>query len=221
MVNNYPHDPLGHLTPSDEVPTESWYLDPGDNGSRRIHAQTSKKFYWGYGLQDIIKSNPDRQGPQNRQIKRSKLLLDKSNDTLDLRTELRPTLSQLKSDGLIDRDEDVIAQYLEHLLRHTKCQLEICHGFCDACAVEFVLCVPAMWTRKATRTMEICLAKAVDASGFSRLEYGALRDLFVVSEPEAAAAYVLEETKVVKARFSSSQCGIETYHCSEAKRSCF
>lgn len=157
----------------------------------------SRDFFWGYGVQRQL-GFPDSNRNQNRRVKRSKLLLDNSDHTREIRNQLRPILNRLKNKKLIRNDEDVIADFLEHLFQHVKEQLIKYHGFSDACPVEFVLCVPAMWTQKASRTMQSVMETAISRSGFGNLQDGSVEDLFIVSEPEAASAHVLADTNEVR-----------------------
>ena len=199
-VQNEPENK--HMTDSNGEPNEDAHEDDDQNNSRVQHGHSdvddevddddSKDFFWGYGVQRQLEF-PDSNRNQNRRVARSKLLLDSSHHTEDVRDELRPTLRRLKIRKLIKNDEDVIADYLEHLFRHTKEQLATYHGFSDSCPLEFVLCVPAMWTQKACRTMQTAMETAVRKS-----EFGSVEDLFIVSEPEAASAYVLAYTNEIQ-----------------------
>ena len=154
--------------------------------------EDSREYFWGYGVQKQLKY-PDTNRAKSRRIARSKLLLDESPLTASVRTDLRPSLNQLKRLKLIKNESDIIADFLEHLFRHTKAQLIMSHGFHDDCTIEFVLCVPAMWTQKACRTMQTAMAVAISRSGFGNLHNGSVDNLFIVSEPEAAAACVLAD----------------------------
>lgn len=107
-----------------------------------------------------------------------------------IRDDLRPILARLKQAKIkrkktIKRDEDVIADYLTQLFRHTKEQLEGM-GIPGGSEFEHVLCVPAMWDADACREMQNSVAIAVKRTGL-----GSMDDFFLVSEPEAAAAFVL------------------------------
>jgi hypothetical protein len=71
------------------------------------------------------------------------------------------------------------------------------YDFSDACPVEFVLCVPPIWTLKASRIMQANIKRAIHESGFGSVENDSVNNLFIVSEPEAAAAHVLASTTAV------------------------
>jgi hypothetical protein len=174
--------------------------DPADDGEEEEEEEeedaddeTSREYFWGYGVQKQLQY-PDSNRAQTRRIARSKLLLDTSPYTAAIRAQLKPSLDQLKKLKVIKEDTDVIADFLEHLFQHTKAQLTRSHGFHNACSIEFVLCVPAIWTQKACRVMQTAMATAISRTGFGKVDSGSIDNLFIVSEPEAAAACVLAES---------------------------
>ncbi|KAI1868190.1 hypothetical protein JX265_007013 [Neoarthrinium moseri] len=128
-------------------------------------------------------------------LSRVKLMLQNDPRTAEVREYLSPLIQRLIYDELI-RDHkdhvDVIADYLTFLLRHVKSEL-IDLGLYQGYKYEVVLCVPAIWDQKACRDMQIALAKAFKQSNFDQVEIiqNSVKDLFMVSEPEAAAAWVL------------------------------
>ncbi|KAE9363645.1 hypothetical protein N431DRAFT_422567 [Stipitochalara longipes BDJ] len=145
-----------------------------------------RSFVWGYGIQNEINEDMDH-GKFNR-IAQSKLWLDKSEHTATVRAELDPILRRLKRKKVIKDNEDVIADYLARLFTHTKAQLKEEGIISDATPIEHVLTVPAIWTADACRKMQRAMAIAIEQAKF-----GAVDNLFLVSEPEAAAAYVLSQ----------------------------
>jgi hypothetical protein len=118
------------------------------------------------------------------------LWLDKSEHTASVRAELDPILRRLKRKKVIKENEDVIADYLGRLFMHTKAQLKEEGVISDATPIEHVLTVPAIWTADACRKMQRAMAVAIEQAKF-----GAVENLFLVSEPEAAATYVLSQCK--------------------------
>ncbi|PMD44863.1 hypothetical protein L207DRAFT_240865 [Hyaloscypha variabilis F] len=153
----------------------------------------NKDTLWGYEVQTELRF-PDTNRNQNRRMSRFKLLLDESNLTKKVRVDLKPNLKELKRKKIIKIKEDVIADYLKYLLSHVKNELNRDYGFSKTCPVEFVLCVPSTWTPKAGRIMQKSLEIAIRESGFGNLENDSIDNLFIVSEPEAAAAYLLAST---------------------------
>jgi hypothetical protein len=158
---------------------------PAPSGSR------THNFIWGYGIREVL-ARPDIDHSRYNQISRSKLLLDTSENTERIRKDLRPTLQRLKRGNIIKDDEDVISDYLTELFVHAKRQLIQHHELSQNTKIEHVLCVPVVWKAKACRTMQRAMKTAIEASGL-----GTMDSLFLVSEPEAAAAYVLGRNREV------------------------
>jgi hypothetical protein len=156
--------------------------------------QASRPECWGFGVQrqldkvDIPKDNEGR-------IANFKLLLDDSEATKDIRANLTPIINHLKRTKLIQKEEDLFAHYLTHLLQNAKQHLSEQGVLEDDTPVEFVLCVPAKWPIKGRRVLQTALKSAVkDVRLGKQNEDGGL-DLFIVAEPEAAAACVLAEDR--------------------------
>lgn len=158
--------------------------------------EENKDTFWGYEVQNQLRF-PDTNRNQNRRMSRFKLLLDESDLTRQVRLDLEPNWKELKRKKIIKDKEDVIADYLKYLFSHAKDELVNGHDFSDACPVEFVLCVPPIWTPKASRIMQKNMERAIRESGFGSVENDSVDNLFIVSEPEAAAAYVLANTTAV------------------------
>lgn len=149
-------------------------------------------FRWGYGAHEVWGRSATHADPKNTPLARFKLLLDSSPRTEVVRNELSVTLHELKRKRIIKDPSDVIADFLTHLLRHAKSELESA-GFDDSYRLETVLCVPAIWSQKACRDMQTAMAKAMGQAGFQGVDVqnNSIENLFIVSEPEAAAAFVL------------------------------
>jgi hypothetical protein len=158
--------------------------------------EENKDTFWGYEVQKQLQYS-DTNRNQNRSMSRFKLLLGESNLTRQVRLDLESNIKELKRKKIIKEKEDVITDYLKYLLSHVKNELIRDHGFSNACPVEFVLCVPPIWTPNASRIMQKCLEIAIRKSGFGSVENDSVDNLFIVSEPEAAATYVLASTTTV------------------------
>jgi hypothetical protein len=150
----------------------------------------SSPILWGYGVQDHLR-NSEASNAQELRVFRAKLLLDESDDTRIVRERLGPPLRSLRARKLIKRDEDVISDFLVELLCHTKNQLSAHHGWNAACTTEWILTVPAMWKPKALRSMQRLMGVSLQKSGFDAGGNNSLTNLFIVTEPEAAAASLL------------------------------
>jgi hypothetical protein len=160
-------------------------------GQRKTERE-SKAQYWGFGVQRQLK-RMDIQRGNARRISRFKLLLDQNVATKDVREGLAPILKSLRNKGIIRTDTDIFTDYLTHLLRHTKEELRKSAHLKDDIPIEFVLCVPAKWSSKGCRVMQASMRRAVEKSGLGNEAENGVCNLFILSEPEAAAACVLAE----------------------------
>ncbi|KAF5857425.1 hypothetical protein ETB97_005772 [Aspergillus alliaceus] len=154
-------------------------------------------YYWGYEVHKIVRELDDEDERRAQGIHRFKLLLDTSELTSNVRKELIPTLDMLLEKNIISdkRETDIIADYLKRLFDHTKVKMREKHLYTEGETVEFVLCIPAIWTRKACRKMQMAMTAALHRTGFITEQFHDVDNLFIVHEPEAAAAYVLAQTK--------------------------
>jgi hypothetical protein len=159
----------------------------------------TRDFVCGYGIQKEIYEDMDP--TKFNRIARSKLLLDNSPHTQRVRDELEPVLQRLKDGKIIKEDEEVISDFLANLFEHAKAQLKTHHGLTDSDlkSIEHVLCVPTIWSSEACRKMQTAMDIATQ-----KAEFGTAENLFLVSEPEAAASYVLNGSKQVNVSISHS-----------------
>lgn len=182
----------------DDSDDEASEFDDGDrieqaweefNANRATRVGTQ---YWGFGVQQRL-SATDIPKDEARPLSRFKLKLDEKKETLEVRENLAPILKNLRRKKFIQTDHDIFTHYLTHLLRHTKSQLHLHNALYQDTVVEFVLCVPAKWPAKGCRAMQIALTAAVKEVGLNEYASGSVGNLFMISEPEAAAACVLSE----------------------------
>jgi hypothetical protein len=205
-ARNRPNDII-IIDDSDDDQTHVRDQDPDEDMDMEtdgdVEDDENKDTFWGYEIQQQLRF-PDTNRNQNRRMSRFKLLLDESDLTKKVRVDLEPHWKELKRKKIIKEKEDIIADYLKYLFSHAKTELVNGHDFSDACPVEFVLCVPPIWTPKASRIMQKNMERAISESGFGSVENDSVDNLFIVSEPEAAAAYVLASTNVVLVSQSAS-----------------
>lgn len=150
--------------------------------------------YWGFGVQEKLDmANIPRD--EARPLARFKLNLDQNPDTEEIRGDLRILLRSLMRRKIINSAADIYTDYLTHLLKHTKQQLLRSSQLHPSMLVQFVLCVPAKWPVKACRIMQSALEQAVQEVEFSERDKASSRNLFMISEPEAAAEYTLAEAR--------------------------
>lgn len=161
---------------------------------RERSLETSRPQYWGFGVQNQLR-RMDIPKNHERRVTRFKLLLDKSKETAEVRRTLDPIMKALKKRRLISQYTDTITHYLTHLLENTKNQLTASGELEHGTPIEFVLCVPAKWPTRGSRVMQSSIKQAVKDAGLGEQTDDGVSDLFIVSEPEAAAACVLSENK--------------------------
>ncbi|KAK8073199.1 hypothetical protein PG994_004098 [Apiospora phragmitis] len=153
---------------------------------------SSATLSWGYSVHESQSLPKLHSDPSNKPLARFKLLLDTSPMTEEVRHNLKETVESLQKRKIIKKPLQLIADFLTCLLRHTKEELAD-QGYDDSWPLEIVLCVPAIWTQKACRDMQSALAVAMEKTSFKGVDIqnNSIENLFIVSEPEAAAAYVL------------------------------
>lgn len=122
---------------------------------------------------------------------------------VDIRSELHKTTDILKRSRLIGKDIDIIIHFLTRLLQHSKSQLVSEHNFDENNPVEFVVCVPVAWKGSAWRKMQTAVTQGVRRAAFSQLSHVSVQNMFIVSEPEAAAAAVLSASSSVEVSLPS------------------
>ncbi|TAQ88600.1 hypothetical protein B7494_g3060 [Chlorociboria aeruginascens] len=167
----------------------------------------TSKYLWGYAVpRHQFRTDLAIGGRSSlRLIKRAKLMLVDTSYTGEEKVRLRRKIDQLVKQGMIlnysmkdkpdSRDViDIITDFLVKALGHTKKQLELLEGLTDKCEVEYALTVPAVWTPEASRILQTATRAAIRATGFGNSKDGIVDDIFIVSEPEAAATFLLANT---------------------------
>lgn len=160
----------------------------------RTTALSTVKQYWGYEVQqklNVMGAPRDEARP----LTRIKLNLVSKSNTDHIRDDLRSTLKELRRQGIIAKDTDIYRDYLTHLLNHTKEQLLSSNDLQQDMLIEFVLCVPAKWPVAACQVMQTALEEAVKNVGITRSAENDVCNLFMISEPEAAAECILAEAE--------------------------
>ncbi|KAM3088283.1 hypothetical protein ACMFMG_002337 [Clarireedia jacksonii] len=134
--------------------------------------------------------------------KRFKLCLVDAKYTEQERVYLTELLQYLRAHGIIrkfgcktasdERDVlDIITDFLVKLLEHTKSELSRLHGFSDNSQVEFAITVPTAWSPGASRILQTALQTAAKAVKFGKIAEKESITPYIISEPEAAATYML------------------------------
>ncbi|RYO77008.1 hypothetical protein DL762_009536 [Monosporascus cannonballus] len=201
-IDNWPGDRNidGGSHMKQQVPSEVMYpLDPKfrDTADLQTRDRDGSLFDIG-GLPDTIPDSDEDTDVTlfgtdansfNKALGRFKLLFDERPTTEIARRELASTIIALKVRKVIRNHVEIVADYLACMLRHVKSELRR-QGLYDGYQVEMVLCAPVIWSQKACRDMQVALTAPMRMADFKGLdlETDAIEDLFIVSEPEAAAA---------------------------------
>ena len=181
----------------------------------RVHSETRpsqpSEYLWGYSLQRNCGHDVTSLDTKLR-ITRPKLILDHSCLTADIRAGLQHSIKVLKENRCIRKDIDVIIDFLTRLLQHTKFYLMNYHNFDEIMPVEFVICVPVAWEQPACRKMQMAVTQAVKRANFSQLGNSSIQNMFMISEPEAAAACVLSGPSNIEVSSQNHLCMPQSYH---------
>lgn len=167
QITGYPHARNSGKAQVAEVPTEMLCTNN--------RAQTK----WGHSVHNAIAFPIS---DDVLRLQRFKLNLDDTEKTRRLRQDSGRILHKL---GLTI--EDAITQYLTFLLEHTKSQLTKHHDYTIGCPVQLVATVPAIWSASALTVMTRAVERAAQQT-----QFGDQRDVFLVSEPDAAATFFCE-----------------------------
>ena len=198
-----------------ESPPGSPRTRPGQRGrkrTRRNQQQIWKRqgfIDWGYRVHHIQKHPHELHSKNDVEIvKLIKLILGdeqadmadessgaggvQTNRLRDVQRQLLEQVSRLQDRKAIRCLNDILTDYLVRLLHHAKQILRRNEGLTANSQIDYVLCVPVSWSQAASQTMHNVMANAVRKSGLGTLFGNAIiADLFIVSEPEAAAQFVL------------------------------
>lgn len=180
--------------------TDLEHLDLGE--------KESSEFFWGYQVHcQQYRENITRDA--RTRVKRSKLLLVQTDYTRDDRVELSAILEGLIKNEIIRKHGskkgpdvrdvlDLFTDFLVKVLHHTKEQLMQLHGFSGSSVVEFAMTVPTIWSPNASRTLQIALQTAARVVKFGNTSIEKAVVPYIVSEPEAAAIYMLAKNPSVQ-----------------------
>jgi hypothetical protein len=160
--------------------------------TRPTSPHATPELFWGYSVAqqlDIAEAFDS-----SKRVARFKLLLHDGPESAKARALLEETCVMLRKNGLIKDNTDLIAHYLEQLFKHAHSRL-VEDGYTDESKVEFVLCIPAIWKARAVRKMQVAMTQAIKRSKFGKLQNKSIDNLFIVSEPEAAATAAVQSNK--------------------------
>ena len=148
---------------------------------------------WGFGVQAMQRFPESLQRySKTETVKLIKLSLgDDAEHLRGKRKELAQQVQRLVSYHFVRDRDQILRDYLTRLLHHARSMLRNEAGLRDDSEIEFVLCVPVSWSESACRTMHDAMAKAIQNCRLESLTHNVISNLFIVSEPEAAAQFAL------------------------------
>ncbi|KAF7900126.1 hypothetical protein EAF00_004462 [Botryotinia globosa] len=190
-----------------------------ENANPESSGDESSEFLWGYQVHhQQYRENISRN--TGTRVKRSKLHLVPTAYTYDDRVELLRSMEILIDNGIIrkhgskDKPDardvlDIFTDFLVKVLNHTKDQLIQLHNFSGQSVVEFALTVPTIWSPNASRILQTALQTAARLVKFGNISTKKVVIPYIVSEPEAAAIYMLAGNSPVHPRetFIIADCG--------------
>lgn len=196
-ITNYPEDPLpaSYSRSATQVPTMLRYTQ---SSSEQDIAVT--KIQWGYEVSKAGISSIGNQPTENASqiISRPKLLFDRGDLTAQFRLEeLGPRIQALLELGVIHRKQDIVSNFFEKILQHAQEQLKIDDILKDDSEIELVLCVPPQWASRACIAMHTALLRAALRTNFGTVDRNRIQHFYMVTEPEAAARYVLAKNHIM------------------------
>lgn len=163
-------------------------------------------YLWGYEVPNARYLENITRDPYLR-LERMKSMLVRSEYLHDDRLTLRARLDFLidkqiirkygKKEVPIPRDvQDAISDFLTQVLKHTGQQLTLHEGLTSKCPISFVATVPVIWSPLASRVLQYSMEHAIKNSGFgTTLGRGSIDNLYITTEPQAAATYLLASSR--------------------------
>jgi len=164
-------------------------------------------FLWGYSVpyqQYLANSERDTWGL----VKYAKTKLLDTQYTRHERQALEPVIDQLIKKKIIRPHApkgspdprnvaDVITDFLTRAFIHTKRQFEALQVPLAGSIIQFVMTVPTIWSPQSSRILQDSIAASIRASGFGTLDQECVDNLIIISEPEAAATYLMASNKTI------------------------
>ncbi|KAK6080760.1 hsp70 protein [Seiridium cupressi] len=171
---------------SDCEDEDTLFLHDSPWNAGNITRHHTEYIIWGFDAQAKC-------SPEDEKMRGFKLLLKEDPMTEQFCRELAPRLAKIGYTDPSKAHISVISDYLSCLLRHVKSELIACGKYREY-DFEVILCIPAVWDQKACRDTQVALARAFTRADFDqvKVEQNSINGLFLVSEPEAAAAWILQ-----------------------------
>jgi hypothetical protein len=184
--------------PDDDGQSDTSSSDDESAGSSSAHEEGDVKQYWGYEVRQMLNISDihrDDAAPLTRfktYVQRNEQT-EHDHRTEPLKTRIRTILETLKNKDIIQEDTDIYRDYFRHLLKHTKVELTKTGDLHPNMLLQFVVCVPEQWPAVARKFLQTAVEKAVVAVNFGEHAHQRDFDVSMISEPDAAAAYILAD----------------------------
>ncbi|KAE8441601.1 hypothetical protein EG329_004650 [Mollisiaceae sp. DMI_Dod_QoI] len=189
-------------------------------GSSGADDDDSPDFLWGFQC-PYQRYTAHTTRSVERHVERPKLMLVNTEHTKADRERLRPLLGHLIDSKIIRKHgkpgspvsyldlQDVITDFFVVLLQHTRQELIERENYTDDCQVRFALTIPVVYSNKSSRVVQWALEEAIRITGFGTLTERNIDNLFLPTEPRAAAAFLLSASGDIMAgsTFVVMDCG--------------
>ncbi|KAF5675854.1 Hsp70 chaperone protein [Fusarium heterosporum] len=138
-----------------------------------------------YGFKDLIDWPMDREPPPDRHVTRK----------LEYLSHKDPSGNNI---GFHEMLLLVTIDFLTKLLKHAK--RLIMEARLNITSSEIIICVPVIWSQRALRDIQTCMSIAAKLAGFPGVahEDDCIATAFIVSEPEAAATWLLAHGSTIR-----------------------
>ncbi|CAJ0550261.1 Ff.00g101910.m01.CDS01 [Fusarium sp. VM40] len=216
-IRNYPSGMVAGKSDrmSLEVPTQllypqGWVFRPLDelraappgpeiDGDGDSQMNDGSHLLWGYQVLEETMQVTSHSGNGDTLLYGFKTFMDRVYNDEAPRHHIIEALTQLGENNLGRKIEVhemlllVTIDFLTKILKHAKNQ--IMQKRFIITSSEIVICVPVIWSQRALRNMQTCMSIAAKLAGFPGIKHedDCIGNIFIVSEPEAAATWLLAQ----------------------------
>jgi molecular chaperone DnaK (HSP70) len=229
-IRNYPSgmvasksDPMRLEVPTQLLYPQGWVFRPleelraappgpgvDDDGSSQINDES--QLLWGYQVLEETTQVTAHSGNGDTLLYGFKAFMDRAYNEETSQHHVIEALRQLGENNpgrKIQVHEMLLLvtiDYLTRLLKHAKSQ--IMQERFTITSSEIVICVPVIWGQRAIRNMQTCMSTAAKLAGFPgiRNEDDCIGNVFIVSEPEAGATWLLAQGSGIRASSDINTC---------------
>ncbi|KAM0247835.1 hypothetical protein ACHAP5_003845 [Fusarium lateritium] len=224
-IRNYPSgmvtsksDPMRLEVPTQLLYPQGWAFRPLDelraappelgvagDGDGDSQMNDGAQLLWGYQVLEETMQVTTHSGNGDTLLYGFKVFMDRAYSDETPRHHVIEALSRLgeNSPGRKIQVPEMLLlvtiDFLTRLLKHAKSQ--IMQKKFTITSSEIVICVPVIWSQRAIRNMQTCISIAAKLAGFPgvRHEDDCIGNVFIVSEPEAAATWLLAHGSGIRA----------------------